>query len=82
MRLVWHQREDGLWNAACACNATIVGVAFEQRADAEAAHFVLATMERAYRPVYPDRFAGNQIPACGPALPAPNPNNPSPLVLP
>jgi hypothetical protein len=79
MRLIWHQRKDGLWNAACACNATIVGMPFERRADAEAAHVELTNMERAWNP---ERFEGNQIPPCGPKLPEPNPNFPDPLVFP
>lgn len=82
MRLVWYQRADGLWNAACACNASVVGVPFERRADAEAAHFELTITERAHRAKHPDRFAGNQIPACGPRLPEPNPNLPDPPVFP
>jgi len=82
MRLVWYQRADGLWNAACACDASICGVAFERRADAEAAHRDLATTERAHRAANPTRFAGNQIPACGPRLPEPNPNLPGPLRFP
>jgi hypothetical protein len=81
MQLIWHQRKDGLWNAACSCNATVVGVPFERRAEAEAAHFDLTKMERAYRSAY-RRFAGNQIPPCGPKLPEPNPNLPGPLVFP
>ena len=67
MQLIWHQRKDGLWNAACACNATICGVEFERRAQAEAWHF--------------DRTR-SQIPACGPKLPEPNPNHPDPFVFP
>ena len=82
MRIVWHQRKDGLWNAACACNASVVGVSFERRSDAEAAHFDLTRMERAHRAANPERFAGNQIPACGPKLPEPNPNLPDPFVFP
>ena len=81
MRLIWYQRQDGLWNAACACNATIAGVAFEPRADAEAAHFNLTRMERAFRAHHQVRFAGNQIPACGPKLPELNPNLSSPFVF-
>jgi hypothetical protein len=82
MRLVWYQRQDSLWNAACACNASICGVAFERRADAEQTHFDLTTAEREFRSSRPRRFAGNQIPACGPALPEPNPNLPGTLVFP
>jgi hypothetical protein len=92
MQLIWHQRKDGLWNAACSCNATVVGVPFERRAEAEAAHFAVATMERAFRASKstiasfvrtenPERYA-NQIPPCGPKLPEPNPNLPGPLVFP
>lgn len=76
MKLVWHQRRDGLWNAACACNATICGVKFDRRAQAEAWHFDLTNMERKHRA--PD----NQIPTCGPKLPEPNPNDPDPFVFP
>ena len=77
MRLVWYRREDGLWNAACACYATICGVPFEQRAAAEAWHFDSANKER-------ERRAGtdHQIPACGPKLPEPNPNVTEPPVFP
>jgi len=82
MRLVWYQRKDGLWNAACACNATIVGMRFEQRADAETAHVKLAHKERAFRAGALEHFANNQIPPCGPKLPEPNPNLPEPFVFP
>ena len=80
MQLVWHQRKDGLWNAACACNASVCGVPFERRAEAEQAHFDLTKMERARRAKHPERFP--QLPACGPKLPEPNPNLPGPLVFP
>ena len=82
MQLVWYQREDGLWNAACACNASIVGVMFERRAQAEASHFALTRMEREFRAKNPKRFAGNQIPACAPKLPEHNPNVLAPLMFP
>jgi hypothetical protein len=82
MRLVWYQRQDGLWNAACACNASVVGVPFERRADAEAAHFDLTSSERKYREDSDRFFTSNQIPACGPKFPEPNPNVPGPLVFP
>ena len=82
MRLVWYQRQDGLWNAACACNASVVGVRFEQRADAETAHVELANVERMFRATNPACFAGNLIPPCGPKLPEPNPNLPDPFVFP
>ncbi len=49
MRLIWYRRNDGLWNAACACNACIAGVAFEGRAAAEEWHEQLANTERARR---------------------------------
>lgn len=77
MRLVWYQRGDGLWNAECACHATIAGWSFDQRAKAEVGHFTIADKER-------DRRTGtpHQIPACGPKLPEPNPNLPGPLVFP
>lgn len=74
-RLVWYQRHDSLWNAACACNATVCGVPFSQRADAEAAHFEHAQKERARR------AANNPIPACGPKLPEANPNFTDPFVF-
>lgn len=77
MKLVWHQREDGLWNSACACNASLCGVEFERRAQAEAWHFDRAHTERAHR-----EKTGNQIPACGPKLPEPDPNHPDPFVFP
>ena len=82
MWLVWHQRKDGLWNAACACNASICGVDFERRAEAEVWHFDLTNTERTHRTKNPERFAGNQIPACGAKLPEQNPNFPDPLVFP
>jgi len=82
MRLVWHQRGDGLWNAACACNASVVGVPYDQRANAETAHFHNAWKERVLRAEHPERFAGNQIPPCGPKLPEPNPNLSAPFVFP
>lgn len=81
MRLVWYQRADGLWNAACACNATIVGATFEQRAAAEERHFVIAGHERAFREKTQGSLPG-PIPACGPKLPEPNPNIPGPPVFP
>ena len=80
MQLVWHQRKDGLWNAARACNATVCGVPFERRAEAEAAHFDLTKMEREHRAAHPARFTA--IPPCGPKLPEPNPNLPGLLVFP
>lgn len=80
MRLIWHQRKDGLWNAACACHATISGVEFERRAHAEEWHFNQAVTERKRRAEHPR--LGSQIPACGPKLPDPNPNVPGPLVFP
>ena len=49
---------------------------------AEAWHFDLTIMERAHRAENAERFAGNQIPACGPKLPEPNPNLPDPFVFP
>jgi hypothetical protein len=76
MRLVWYQRADELWNAACACHATLCGVPFEQRENAEVRHFELAAIERV------SRAEANQIPACGPKLPEPNPNLPDPFVFP
>ena len=82
MQLIWHQRKDGLWNAACACNASLCGVEFERRAEAEAWHFGLTRTERAHRAENAERFAGNQIPDCGPKLPEPNPNLPDPFVFP
>lgn len=76
MRLIWYQRHDSLWNAACACNATVCGIPFGQRADAEAAHFEVAREERARR------AENNPIPACGPKLPEVNPNFTDPFVFP
>ena len=81
MRLVWYRRQDGLWNAACACNACLAGVAFEKRAEAEQWHEQLANTERARREANPVSFERNQIPACGPKLPEPNPNLPDPFVF-
>jgi hypothetical protein len=82
MQLVWYQRADGLWNAACACNATVVGIPLEGRATAETAHFDLTRMERVFRAGHPRRFAGDQLPACGPKLPEHNPNVSGPFVSP
>lgn len=82
MRLIWYQREDGLWNAACTCNATVCGVEFERRAAAEAWHFDLATSERTRRTANSVSFERHQIPDCGPKLPEPTPNLPGPLVFP
>ena len=81
MKLVWYQRQDGLWNAACACNASVVGIPFETRAEAEAAHVKLADKERTFRAEDPARFKDLQIPPCGPKLPEPNPNLPNPFVF-
>ena len=80
MKLIWYRRNDGLWNAACACNACIAGVDFEKRAAAEEWHEQLANTERARRAATP--HFGDQIPSCGPKLPEPNPNFPGPLVFP
>lgn len=96
MHLVWYRRKDGLWNAACACDATICGVELDRRADAEQAHFDRTRMERdcpnavRHGPSrgthlveieHPERFATDQIPACGPKLPEANPNLPDPFVF-
>ena len=75
MKLIWYKRQDGLWNAACACNATLCGTAFEQRAAAETAHFNNAHAERWQR-------GAHKIPACGPKLPEHNPNLPDPWIFP
>ena len=80
MRLIWYRRNDGLWNAACLCNACIAGVTFEKRAAAEEWHEQLANVERARRAADPAHF-GDQIPSCGPKLPEPNPNFPTPFVF-
>lgn len=77
MRLVWYQRPDGLWNADCACCATIAGWAFEDRAKAEAGHFAYADKERVRREDTKSPLAG-----CGPKLPDPNPNLIGPFVFP
>ena len=82
MRLVWYQRGDGLWNAACACNAVIAGMPDHRRAGAEEAHFAIASMERVYRAKSPDCPQSAQVPPCGPKLPEPNPNLPYPFVFP
>ena len=82
MRLIWHQRKDGLWNAACACNASICGVQFERRAEAETWHVDRTRTEREHRAKNPEHFTDNQIPACGPKLPEPNPNHPDPFIFP
>jgi hypothetical protein len=67
-KLVWHQRPDGLWNAPCACSASIVGIQFERRAEAEEEHFTVAHEERERRHA---RHPGTpmEIPPCGPKLP-------------
>jgi hypothetical protein len=82
MHLIWYQRRDGLWNAACACNASICGVMFDRRAAAETAHFDLTRSERVFRAGRLERFAGNQIPPCGPKLPEADPNLTGPHVFP
>ena len=82
MKLVWYQRKDGLWNAACACHATVIGIAYEQRTAAEAEHFRAANAERTRRAKEPVSFERSQIPSCGPKLPEPNPNLPDPFVFP
>lgn len=76
IRLVWYQRYDSLWNAACSCHTTICGFPFSQRADAEAVHFEAA------RKVRESRAANNPFPACGPKLPEANPNFTDPFVFP
>lgn len=81
MRLIWYQRKDGLWNAECACHATIVGIPDACRSKTEAAHFQIADAERKHRADDPVRFEGKQIPSCGPKLPEPNPNLPDPFVF-
>jgi hypothetical protein len=77
MRLVWYQRQDGLWNADCACHATIAGWSFDQRAEAEVGHFAVANKERVRR-----EGTNRQLPSCGPKLPDPNPNLPGAPVFP
>ncbi len=78
MKLVWYRRADGLWNAACACNATLAGLPFARRAGAETAHYEVVTMERRTRAAR----GIEQIPDCGPKLPEPDPNHPDPHVFP
>jgi hypothetical protein len=72
IRLIWYQRKDGFWNAACACGATICGISFEDRAKAEGVHATRAAGTRMRNP----------IPSCGPKLPDPDPNVTDPLVFP
>lgn len=82
VKLVWYQRKDGLWNAECACNATICGVMLEHRGEAESWHFKQAAEERAFRASLAERFSKNQIPPCGSKLPDPDPNLPGGYVFP
>ena len=81
MRLVWYQRQDSLWNAACACNASVCGVEFERRADAEAAHFDLTIMERASRGT-PGSLRGKPDPRMRAEAPRAEPVHPSPVGVP
>lgn len=84
MRLIWYQRKDGFWNAACACGATLAGFSFEYRADAEVVHSQGRRAELRQRDAL-GPFAvfarREQDPPCGPKLPEPNPNSTDPLVF-
>lgn len=55
--LIWIERIDGLWNAECACGATLAGFREEDRTHAEGFHFVNAAAERR---------RGAYYPSCGP----------------
>lgn len=58
LTLKWQQREhDGLWNAACACGATLAGVGEPDREEAEQRHFENTAIDRV-RAGYPE---------CGPS---------------
>lgn len=58
MLLTWYQRaSDGLWNADCACGATLCGVTEELQAAMEALHIKETEKHR-------DRHG---YPPCGPA---------------
>lgn len=72
--LKWQQRQhDGLWNAACACGATLAGVGELDREEAEQRHFANAARERPTHN-YPEcgpsdePCLGCQCPACQKAL--------------
>lgn len=78
MRLVWYQRQDGFWNAACACGATLVGCRLDQRSEVEKWHVEKASLERTCQAAR----KSDLLPACGPKLPEPDPNNPGPRVFP
>lgn len=63
--LIWYQRKtDGLWNAECACGATLCGFGGDatERALGEADHFARAAA---------DRRDGHKHHACGPKQPDP-----------
>jgi hypothetical protein len=64
MKMIWYRRPDYLWNARCACGATLCGFEFEARAAAERGHAENVIQER-----------GAEAPwgACAPALPEMDP---------
>lgn len=73
MRLIWYQRQDGLWNADCSCGATCCGVVLSERQDFEQWHFTRREE---------DRTRGHVHASCGPKFPEFDPNRPGPFVFP
>ena len=77
MRLIWYQRQDGLWNADCACGATCCGIQFDDRAGCEAWHIERAALDRGCSCAFHKR----KLPPCGPKFPETDLNHPQPFVF-
>jgi hypothetical protein len=60
LALTWYQRDDGLWNADCACGSTLCGYPLDLRAEGERRHPESRRMMED-----PDR----PNPPCGPCAP-------------
>lgn len=75
MTLIWYQRKDGLWNAACSCGSTCCGIQFGERAECEIRHFENTTRDRNYN------CTGRKRLPCGAKLPEIDPNHPEQFVF-
>jgi hypothetical protein len=65
MKLIWYKRRDDLWNAECACGATLCGSSESEREEFETWHFARADEYRRN---------GNKVLLCGSKEPIPDPN--------
>ena len=77
MTLIWYRRQDGLWNADCACGATCCGIVFEERAGCETWHFESAERDRNCEC---KAHQHKRLP-CGPKFPETDLNHPEPFVF-